>query len=289
MVRHGFLYAFSAGNPAFSAEVGANGELGEWRVLREGMPRTTPGVAWCAGPDRIYLALASSQREGTPVFSAAFRPQGGLGAWRMEVGLPVGLSHAAMALLDGRLVFAGGRDRRGPSARVYLTPIAAHGRLEGWRGCASLPEPLTGHALAAVQGGLTLLGGRTRDGRAAAAVYRAQLRDGQLSPWSSAAPLPSSRALAGVVVHGGAVLVLGGESRSLHDDVLVGRATDPTTGWSPASLRLPEALANAAAALSREALFLLGGVDRAQRTEVATRVLVYPLASRGARPVSFSL
>lgn len=279
VVRGGHLYAFSAGQPAYSAAVDQAGELGEWRNVSGDMPRTTTGTAFCAGRQRVYVAPASAHRGGTPVFSAPFLPGGRLGPWRLEAGLPVGLSHAAMAAGDTGIVLAGGRDCKGPSARVYTAQLIDGGCLQRWRGAPSLPAPLVGHALAFTENGILVLGGRTPEGRARAEVLRADWRGGEISAWQTVSALPGSRAGAGVVAHQGSVLVLGGENRVPHDDVLLGRNDSQLSEWQSASHGLPEPLSSVAAALSEHFLFVLGGVDRARRTETATRVLVLALAS----------
>jgi hypothetical protein len=263
VVRYGYLYALAPGCPVFSAPVGKNGELGEWRQAGQGLQHAGPGAAFAQGRGRVYAAFSSTHLDSTRLLSARFQPGGRLGSWREEASIPVGLSHTAMSAAGNHLILSGGRDKRGASARVYMTRMGASGRLRRWQGQSPLPLPLHGHCLAMLEGRLYAVGGRgARKGRPSSCVFSTSLQNGQLEPWQECEPLPRACGHSHLVSHGKALLLVGDTGMEGTGNIIVSHPRDGRMDWKQAHLQLPLAQMGAAPVLHNQTMFLIGGKER---------------------------
>ncbi len=153
-----------------------------------------------------------------------------------------------------------------PPDNADLPCPAPKGSVIPWQGNPaqlSLPQGRT-DAAAIITGTNLYLAGGKGPGGVSAAVFRTSVSsDGNLTPWTTAAPLPAPRASAAVAALAGTTLVIGGADAS-------GAATDTVyeavvdngaiTGWKARSdLKLPRPLAGAIAIPGPTSIWLLGG------------------------------
>lgn len=184
--------------------------------------------AWHAGPPlpavrfasaaavlagRIHLAggwNADNRRSASLASQVVFDP--GRGAWLEAPPLATPRNAAAAAVLEGRLMVAGGRapgiradDQQALASMEVFEP---RGPGTGdWQAGPALPQPRAGLALVALGGRLLAFGGETTGGRVSDEVTR---YDPASRSWSALAPMPWRSHGLGAVVRLDAVHVMGG-------------------------------------------------------------------------------
>jgi len=123
--------------------------------------RASLGVAVAGG--RIYVAggETSTGSASTTVYSAAPGITGTISSWTTEPSLPAARECPGVAVLDGYLVAAGGRDSSGNGTdNVYYAAIGSTGTLGTWgTSSATLSTDVYYHRVASWQGHLYQVGG----------------------------------------------------------------------------------------------------------------------------------
>ncbi len=151
--------------------------------------------------ERIYVAGGTDyQSAAATVASAAINADGSLGAWRIELSLPVdAFQHAAVAV-NGALYVLGGYINNGMAiqSRVYYSLINSGGALAGWSSTAPLPFPLAALGAATTCGRLYVTGGDTGTIFSQQTLWADVMPDHTLSAWSALPPLPQPRYLHGM-------------------------------------------------------------------------------------------
>ncbi len=129
----------------------------------------------------------------------------------------------------------------------------------------ALPEARTNAAIVAA-GLQTLLVGGSDGTTAKDSVFATVVRaDGNIDGWTVGAPLPAPRAGASAIFFAGSAYVIGGydAAGAPTDTVYVGTpdaATGKITSWTTSDLlKLPETRADAAAVITGDGIFLVGG------------------------------
>ncbi|HJU90685.1 MAG TPA: hypothetical protein VJ672_14940 [Gemmatimonadaceae bacterium] len=221
------------------------------------------------------------------VWSAEIRRDGSVSEWQRSNSLPFPRAGHAVAADDRTVIIAGGQDSTlRKTTEVWTAQIGNDGRLGAWTLGTPLPAPRFHHAMLLHDGWLYLVGGlEARE--SVAKVHRARIgRDGKIGSWESLSDLPRPRSHHAMVVHDGALYLLGGldgnpaGTNTPLDDVLRAEINrDGTLGeWREVS-RFPHAYATHASAVFGGALWLFGGVeDNARFVNVVLRA---PLAHDG--------
>jgi len=161
-------------NKVWSAAIGEDGILGEWREeapLPFGM--VTRLAAWDANDCRCLYVIGGKDDLGNPhreIYSATLDIGGAITAWvTMTRSLPQPLADHGVAVRDGVLYVVGGETVASLKVyTVYSTTISTGCALSEWSPSASLPEgkPRSHMAFVASDKGLYLIGGQLATGPA---------------------------------------------------------------------------------------------------------------------------
>jgi hypothetical protein len=166
--------------------------------------------------------------------------------------------HGCVAL-KGYLYVIGGHSGGQSVDTVYYAKILDDGTIEKWNETASLPHPLSYHAVAAAGDHIYVVSGSSKGGDLQNAVYVAEVKpDGGIAGWQPASPLPDDcRGSGAAVVCKGGVYYIGGFYRrqAYRADILA----DGRLGQWKEVQHLLSARMNAGAAQHGETLYLIGG------------------------------
>lgn len=241
------------------------------------------------GRARLWVAGGNDYRRVFgDVWSAQIERDGAVGKWERADSLPMPRAGHAVATDQRVVIIAGGQDSTlKKTTELWFARVGNGGRLGEWTAGTSLPGPRFHHAMLLHNGWLYLVGGlEARE--SVASVYRARVgRDGNVGSWEKLPDLPRPRSHHAMLVHAGALYVVGGldgnpaGTNTPLDDVLRAEINrDGTLGeWREVS-RLPHAYATHASAAFGDALWLFGGVeDNARFVNV---VLKAAIASDGS-------
>lgn len=187
-------------------------------------------------------------------------------------GFPAGLFGHTAAQRNGVIFVSGGKSNPNdltPQSAVYTATIQSNHSLGTWLTSAvSLPVPLWGHGMTTISNTLIVIGGRTAS-TISNAVYTATIRaDGTISPFQTAAALPSGRADFGLTQVNGTIYVIGGNDPSFSaTNYVFYTKPDPISGaissWLTATLNTPTNLAKLAATSYNDKFYVIGGTDEA--------------------------
>ncbi|MBW8267974.1 Kelch repeat-containing protein [Caldovatus aquaticus] len=196
---------------------------------RRPMPVPTHHVAFAVLNDRIYaFGGFTHPGEGRPPSwvptDAAWEydPRGD--TWRALAPMPSRRGAAAAAAVNGRLYVVGGAGLAPGSAEPGLRPDRPHRALStveeydpeanAWRPRSPMPTPRNHHAAAAVGGRIYAIGGRLGGAfiTVASNTDVVEEYDPASDSWGAArARMPTPRSAFAAGVHGGRILVAGGE------------------------------------------------------------------------------
>jgi hypothetical protein len=151
------------------------------------------------------------------VYVSSIGAGGAPGAWTASpVGLPGVLAGAAAVIVGDYLILAGGYDdTNNLTATLYIFSIDRATGALSIAGTGALPRAVTNHNLVSDGSRVYLLGGQGPSGNSTevnAAVL--DTATGRLGAWSVVSNLPESRYAAGVAVHAGTLVVVGGAYNS---------------------------------------------------------------------------
>ncbi len=233
-------------------------------------PRTEMKAATIDG--KIYLVGGSWDEALEPErisnyttgFLTEYDPE--TNSWRELARAPEGLTHQAVAALDGKIYVLGGfggsqHTLSSPGAYVY-DPAT-----DDWE---TLPSPPSGRqgggALASVGGMIHAIGGRTMgDGEGSNVFGDHNVYDPSTNAWHEAAPLPTPRDHAAVFVFDGKIHVIGGRVGETDANVGLHDIYDPATDSWMSAPPMPTARSSLAYAEYRGLLFIAGGECKPER------------------------
>ena len=178
--------------------------------------------------------------------------------WRERARSPAGLTHQAVAVLDGKIYvaggFGGGRHTLS-AAGVYSYDPAS----DQWQSLAPFSGPQGGGVLAAVGGMLHAIGGRVVGDETFGThtVYNPATNS-----WHSAAALPTARDHAAAFVVDGKIHLIGGRLGPNPSNVGLHDIYDPASDTWTSAPPMPTGRSSVANAQYREMLFIAGGECR---------------------------
>jgi N-acetylneuraminic acid mutarotase len=234
------------------------------------VPRTEMKSATIDG--KIYLVGGSWDEALEPErisnyttgFLTEYDPQ--TNSWRERARAPEGLTHQAVAALDGKLYVLGGfggsrHTRSSPGAYVY-DPAT-----DDWE---TLPSPPSGTqgggVMVAVGGMIHTIGGRAMgDGEGSSVFADHNVYDPSTNAWREAAPLPTPRDHAAGFVFDGKIHVIGGRVGETDANVALHDIYDPVTDRWMSAPPMPTARSSLAYAEYRGKLFVAGGECKPER------------------------
>jgi DNA-binding CsgD family transcriptional regulator len=174
-------------------------EESHWQQLAD-MPTARAGLAAAAYDNQIY-AIAGEGFEGILDVNESYNPS--VNSWEKRAPKPLAVADVHAGVIGGRIFIPGGRFADGGSSELLEIYDP---RADEWTRGASVPEKLSGYALATFEGKLYLFGGW--DGRS----YRnsVYIYDPDEDRWTTGTPMPTARAFAGAAEAGGKIYVIGG-------------------------------------------------------------------------------
>jgi N-acetylneuraminic acid mutarotase len=213
------------------------------------------GGAWdeSTGEDRITNYTSGYTSEYDPVTNT----------WRERARAPEGLTHQALAELNGKLYvvggFAGSRHTQS-SAGAYVYDPA----IDQWQALTSPPTGRQGGGVLVAAGGmLHAIGGRSMgDGEGSSVFADHEVFDPATNAWHYAAPLPTPRDHAAGFVVDGKIHVIGGRLGETEDNVGTHEVYDPVTDRWTSAPPMPTARSSLAYAEYHGLLFIAGGECR---------------------------
>lgn len=177
--------------------------------------------------------------------------------WTSKAPMPVGLHHAGIGVVGGRLYVIGGYSRSGlsvwnPVATVYAYDPAT----DTWTGRAPMPTARGALSVTEHGGKLYAIGGYDRKANNA----QVEVYDPVLNVWTTAAPLPTSRDHLGTATVAGKIYAIGGRiDGDYHQNLVVMEQYDPATDRWRRVADLPTARSGITAAAVEGRIYVFGG------------------------------
>ena len=215
----------------FTARIGDDGTLGEWRASG-----TLPGPRFhhatlIEGP-YIYVVGGLEASTSVPaVLRGTLSDDGTIARWDSLPPLPRPRSHQAMFVRNRMLYMVGGLDgnpagANTPLADVVRAAIRPDGSLGPWEEVSTMPNAYGTHATAVHADAVWLFGGVEDNARFVDVVLRAPFSaDGKLGPWHKlAVGLPAARSHVHQVpvFRGRAYSAAGSNRRVVTPDIQIG-------------------------------------------------------------------
>lgn len=197
-------------------------------------------------------------------------PAGAVIPWQpgpAEVALPSARAGAGVFTSGENIYVIGGRAPEGATASV-ITSTTFDGNLTAWTEGPALPEPRSDAAVVTLSGVPYVIGGLDASGTPTSTVFSGAVENGVLTDWENAADLPLPVALSDMAATSTAsgLWVFGGRgadgtpSASTYHSELTTTGTPALQPWVEVTeLPLPEARADASAASTGSAVYILGG------------------------------
>ena len=177
--------------------------------------------------------------------------------WTAKAPMPVGLHHAGIGVVDGRLYVIGGYTQSGftvwhPIATVYAYDPST----DTWAERAPMPTPRGALSVTEHEGKLYAIGGYDRKANSAAV----EVYDPQRNTWASRAPLPTPRDhLAAATVFGKVYAIGGRLNGDYRRNLSVTEVYDPVTDRWALAADLPTARSGITAAEVGGRIYVFGG------------------------------
>jgi hypothetical protein len=197
-------------------------------------------------------------------------PAGAVVPWEQgptELTLPTGRAGAGIFTSGEDVYVIGGRTPDGATASV-ITSTTFDGNLTAWKEASALPQPRSDAAVVSLSGVPYVIGGRDTAGAPTTTVFRGVVENGELTGWEDATDIPLPVALSDLAATSTAtgLWVFGGRTADGALSATTYHSELPTTGtptlgeWREVTeLALPEARADAAAASTGSAVYVIGG------------------------------
>ena len=215
----------------FSARIGGDGKLGEWKSAG-----TIPGPrfhhATIIDGQYLYVVGGLEAAVSVPaVLRGRITADGTISAWDSLSPLPRPRSHQSMFIHGRSLYLVGGLDgnpagANTPLADIIRAPIRADGSLGTWEEVGTMGHAYATHATAVHDGAVWLFGGVEDNARFVDVVLRAPFSaDGRLAQWTQLGKgLPAARSHVHQVpvYRGRAYSAAGSNRRVVTTDVQVG-------------------------------------------------------------------
>ncbi|MEK7475819.1 MAG: hypothetical protein AAB152_09315 [Candidatus Coatesbacteria bacterium] len=227
---------------------------------------------------KALVVIGGQDRRGilqTGVYRSVPTSKGECGVWVKDAPLPAGLSDHGAVEVGGRIYVVGGlkagRQSGVATDEIWGAAPATDGRIRAWEPVGRLPEPLQGHAMAAVGNRIYVIGG-TAPGGCRTSAWTAEA-GGRIPGWKPVTSLPVPLANAAAVAVGDFLIVMGGQSPGsgktlVMPTVYVGPvgADGGVHTWYLASTKLPGpwlgfGRCQAAGVAWHNTVFCLGGQD----------------------------
>ena len=197
-------------------------------------------------------------------------PAGAVIPWEpgpAELALPAGRAGAGIFTSGEKIYVIGGRTPEGATTSV-LSTTTFDGNLTAWAEASALPEPRSDAAVVSLSGVPYVIGGKDASGAPTTTIFRGTIQNGALTGWEAAAniplPVPLSDMAATSTASG--LWVFGGRGADGALSAATYHSTLSTTGtpalqrWAEVTeLPLPEARADAGAASTGSAVYVIGG------------------------------
>lgn len=171
--------------------------------------------------------------------------------WERRADLPAPRSRYALAAVEGKLYLFGGWDGADFRAEVWSYSPEA----DSWTEQTSMPAPSADAGAAVIDGQVYLLGGANSSGLLNVNQRYNPADESLGSPWTTRAPLPAPRAMAGVAMAGGLILAFGGTGDTQPSVYYI--SSQDT--WSTIDTRFEAPLRNLRAYAVGEKIYLFGG------------------------------
>ena len=204
-----------------------------------------------------------------------------------ELSLPAARADGAVVQSGSRFLYIGGTDGTTASRDVFTSEAFAAGTFGPWSSGPGLPEPRARAAVIFSAGSIYVFGGVDASGKATTTAW--SLRpdaSGALTTWTpvDAAQLPEARAGSSIVALSDGLLLLGGVDVNGAPTSSVWKSTTSSSGalgeWTPLA-SMPEARADAEAAVSGSHVYVFGGRDASGPTASVLRGTFPTAASDG--------
>ena len=242
--------------------------------------RGNSAYLWVVGGNDYKKTMAD-------VWRAPISSTGEVGAWSEGNRLPGPRAGMGVATSDGLVILSGGKDSaQKTTTEVFAARVSNDASIGSWTRAGTLPGPRFHHATILNGRYLYVVGGLEAS-VAVPTVLRATLNEnGMIEKWDSLAPLPRPRSHQSILIHNGAMYLVGGldgnpagTNTPLADVIRAKLLADGGLGaWEEVST-MPHAYATHATAVTDNAVWLFGGVeDNARFVAVVLRA---PISANG--------
>ena len=146
----------------YYAVINSDGTLGAW-IADTNLPLALQSSNIFVTKNRVYLCGGYNATNGilANVYTAPINPDGTIGTWTTGVALPVATYNAQYFATKTRAYIIGGITASNRTAAVYSAPINQDGTLGSWGAATSLPYVVSNAHSFIVKNKLYLLGGGT--------------------------------------------------------------------------------------------------------------------------------
>lgn len=218
-------------------------------ALREPKPLPVGEIQAVAIGGKIYVPGGRAADGTISRALEVYDPQ--RNTWDRRADLPAPRSRYALAAVEGKLYLFGGWDGADFRAEVWSYSPEA----DSWTAQTSMPAPSADAGAAVIDGQVYLLGGANSSGLLNVNQRYNPADESLGSPWTTRAPMPEPRAMAGVAIAGGLILAFGGTGDTQPSVYYV--SSQDT--WSTIDTRFEAPLRNLRAYAVGEKIYLFGG------------------------------
>lgn len=198
-----------------------------------------------------------------------------------ELSLPAPRVDGALVQAGSNLLYIGGSDGTTATADVYVSPLVNGSTFDKWQAGPALPAPRSNAAAIFLDGSVYVFGGDDASGKPTTTAYvlTPNTDTGALGDWQAAdaaklpIDLPAARAGSAVVAAPDGLILVGGTDGTAPVKSVWKSTVDKAsklTAWQP-NAELAQAVDKPAAALSGNALWVLGGTDANGATRLVQR------------------
>ncbi|MBH0178656.1 MAG: galactose oxidase [Nitrospira sp.] len=261
-----FLTPFLAGLFLIALPISAQSsqsesDRGTWSTATP-MPTKRTEVAVAALDGRIYVVGGFEKPSFGNLMSLSITPSletydPATDRWSSKAPLPIGLHHAGIGVVGGRLYVIGGYSRSMFSVRNPVATVYAYDPVTNtWTERAPMPTARGALSVTELDGKLYAVGGYDGKGNNA----QVEVYDPVLNAWTTRAPLPTPRDHLAVATVAGKIYAIGGRvNGDYHRNLAIVELYDPAAvRWTRVS-DLPTARSGIAAAVVEGKIYVFGG------------------------------
>lgn len=247
--------------PTTSQPVASEPDRGIWRTAAPAPTKRTE-VAVATLRDKIYVVGGFEQPGLSNLMNLAITAsveeyEPATDRWTTKAPLPVGLHHAGIGVVEGRLYVIGGYSQSGltvwhPVATVYVYDPAT----DTWAEQASMSTPRGALSVTEHDGKLYAIGGFDRKTNSAAV----EVYDPKRNLWVSRAALPTPRDHLATATVAGKLYAIGGRRDGAYrHNLSVTEVYDPVTDQWKRAADLPTARSGMTASVVGGRIYVFGG------------------------------